>query len=104
MKNQIRQIGICVGLLAALYTMALSSPIQTVGHAFVTGVGKIDNAAGKVVSHTARATKEAAHLTKRAVIDTGKGVGKGTEYVAKGTAHVATAGGRKVAHVFKRIV
>lgn len=61
-----------------------------------------------VVLKTPAGAKETLHLTERCVVDTGKGIARGTKYVAKEgehiTVHYTEVGGRKVAHLVKRIV
>jgi hypothetical protein len=71
----------------------------------VVGTGKL---AKTIVVKTPAGAKETLHLTERATVDTGKGVVKCTEYTAKEgehvTVHYTEVGGRKVAHLVKRIV
>ncbi len=70
----------------------------------VVGTGK---GARTVIVKTPAGVEETIHLTDRCVVDTGKGVVKGTEYTAKEgervTVHYTEAGGRKIAHLLKRI-
>ncbi|MGH9799550.1 MAG: hypothetical protein ACREEM_55040 [Blastocatellia bacterium] len=60
-----------------------------------------------VIVKTPAGVEETLHLTERVTVDTGKGVVKGTEYVAKEgehvTVHYTVVGGRKVAHLVKKI-
>ena len=70
----------------------------------VVGTGK---GARTVIVKTPAGAEETIRLTDRCMVDTGKGVVKGTEYTAKEgervTVHYTESGGRKIAHLLKRL-
>ena len=72
-------------------------------------VVRIGEGAKTVVVKTAAGTEETFHLAEEAAVDTGRGVRKVADAVGKElmggervTVHYTEAGGRKVAHLFKR--
>jgi hypothetical protein len=72
-------------------------------------VVRMGEGAKTVVVKTAAGTEETFYLAEEAAVDTGRGVRKAADAAGKGltggervTVHYTEAGGRKVAHLFKR--
>ena len=65
-------------------------------------VKAINRGAKTLTVKTADGAEDTYHIADRAVRDSAKGVGEGTEKAAKVTVYYTEAGGKKVAHFFKK--